>query len=284
MEERWGATAGTAIGGHEILREIGRGTQGSVYLAHKHGDERIVALKVVRLPSAQPQDAAALQFAAAAKAACSLHHAHIVQVFDFGLDGPWGWIAMEPLAGTDLSRYTTPARLLPEALVLDIGAQLAEALAYAHRQGVVHRDVKPANVLVNWALAEVKLSDFGLAHGAWAANTGTGVVPGSPAYMAPEQLAGMVPSVPADLYALGVTLFELLSGRRPHAAENMGELLRQVAQDPAPSLLSLRPELPPGAAALVARLLHKAPAERPVDGDAVARELRLLAAAIRPAV
>ena len=175
-------------------------------------------------------------------------------------------------------------RLLPEALVLDIGARLAEALAYAHRRGVVHRDVKPANVLINWALGEAKLSDFGLARGAWAANTGTGIVPGSPAYMAPEQLAGMVPGAPADLYALGVTLFELLCGQRPHEAQNMGELLRQVAQDQAPSLLSLRPELPAGVAELVARLLRKTASERPVDGDAVAHGLRQLAAAIRPAV
>lgn len=284
MDERSDGTVNAQVGQHELLREVGRGTQGAVYLARKPGDDRILALKLVRLPSTQPQDAAALQFTAAAKAACSLHHVGIIQVFEFGLDGTWGWIAMEPIAGTDLSRYTTPARLLPEALVLDIGARLAEALAYAHRQGVVHRDVKPANVLVNWALDEVKLSDFGLARGAWAANTGTGVVPGSPAYMAPEQLAGLVPGAPADLYALGVTLFELLCGRLPHAAENMGELLRQVAQDQAPSLQSLRPELPPGVAALVARLLHKVASERPVDGDAVAQELRHLSEAIRPAV
>lgn len=284
MDEYRGSNAHTQVGHHELLREIGRGSQGSVHLARKLGNEQIVALKLVRLPPAHTHDDAALQFIAAGRAACTLHHAHIVQVFDCGLDRPWGWISMEPIAGTDLSRYTTPARLLPEALVLDVGARLAEALAYAHRQGVVHRDVKPANVLVNWAHDEVKLSDFGLASGAWASQTGTGIVPGSPAYMAPEQLAGMVPGVPADLYALGVTLFELLSGQRPHVANSMGELLRQVAQDQAPSLLSLRPELPPGVAALVARLLRKAAPERPTDGDTVAQELRQLASEIRPAV
>lgn len=284
MDRNRDGSAQTQVGPYELLRAIGHGTQGSVHLARRPGEEQLVALKLVRLPSAQPQDPAALQFIAAGRAACALHHACIVRVFECGLDGPWGWISMEPIAGTDLSRYTMPARLLPEALVMDIGARLAQALAYAHRQGVVHRDVKPANVLVNWAHDEVKLSDFGLARGAWAANTGTGIVPGSPAYMAPEQLAGMVPSAPADLYALGVMLFELLCGRRPHDAENMGELLRQVAQVQAPLLQSLRPELPRGISALVARLLRKTAADRPADGEAVAQELRQLAVAVRPPV
>lgn len=272
------------LGGHRLLREIGQGAHSSVHLAQPPGEAPVVALKLVRLPPAESRGGAATQFEDAARAAGRLRHPGIVQVFQHGVEGDWAWVTMEPVAGTDLSRYTQAARLLPEALVLRIGARLAEALAYAHRQGLVHRDVKPANVLVNWATDEVKLADFGLARDAWAANTGTGIVPGSPAYMAPEQLAGMVPGAPADLYALGVTLYELLSGRRPHDAPNMGELLRQVAQDQAPSLLQARPGLAPGVAALVARLLRKHAGERPSDGDAVAVELRQLAAAIPPAV
>ncbi len=272
------------LGGHRLLREIGQGANGTVHLAQPPGDAPLVALKLVRLPRAELHDVAAAQFEAAAMAAARLHHPGIVQIIQHGLEGEWAWVTMEAVPGTDLSRYAQAARLLPEALVLQIGARLAEALAYAHRQGLVHRDVKPANVLVNWAGDEVKLADFGLARGAWAANTGTGVVPGSPAYMSPEQLSGIVPGAPADLYALGVTLFELLSGRRPHDAQNMGELLRQVAQDRAPSLLDARPGLPAGVAELVARLLRKAPAERPAGGDAVALELRRLAAAMQAAV
>lgn len=272
------------LGGHRLLREIGRGANGSVHLAQPPGDTPVVALKLVRLPPAESRGSAATQFEDAARAASRLHHPSIVQVYQHGVDGDWAWVTMEPVAGTDLSRYAQATRLLPEALVLRIGARLAEALAYAHRQGLVHRDVKPANVLVNWATDEIKLADFGLARDAWAANTGTGIVPGSPAYMPPEQLAGMVPGAQADLYALGVTLFELLCGHRPHEAQNMGELLRQVAQDDAPSLLDARPGLPAGVADLVARLLRKNAAERPADGDAVAAELRQLAAAIRPAV
>ncbi len=272
------------LGGHRLLREIGQGANGTVHLAQQAGDAPLVALKLVRLPAGDSHEAAAAQFEAAARAAARLHHPGIVRVFQHGLEGEWAWVTMEAVPGTDLSRYTQAHRLLPEALVLNIGARLAEALAYAHRQGLVHRDVKPANVLVNWAGDEVKLTDLGLARGAWAANTGTGIVPGSPAYMSPEQLSGMVPDASADLYALGVTLFELLCGRRPHEAQNMGELLRQVAQDRAPSLLDLRPELPVGLAELVSQLLRKAPAERPSGGDAVAFELRGLAATLRSPV
>jgi len=272
------------LGGHRLLREIGQGANGSVHLAQPAGDAPVVALKLVRLPPAESRSGAIAQFEDAVRAASGLHHPGIVRVFRHGVEGEWAWVTMEPVAGTDLSRYAHATRLLPEALVLRIGARLAEALAYAHRQGLVHRDVKPANVLVNWATDEVKLADFGLARDAWAANTGTGIVPGSPAYMAPEQLAGMVPGAPADLYALGVTLFELLCGQRPHDAQNMGELLRQVAQDSAPSLLQARPGLPAGVAELVARLLRKNAAERPADGDAVASELRLLASSASPPV
>lgn len=273
-----------SLGGHHLLRELGRGATGEVHLAQPPAGEPLVALKLVRLPAQDARAGAIAQFEAAAAAARCLLHPGIVRVFHYGSESDWAWHTMELVAGTDLSRYTTTARLLPEALVLRLTARLAEALAYAHRQGVVHRDVKPANVLINWAADEVKLCDFGLARGAWAANTATGVVPGSPAYMAPEQLAGKRAGAEADLYALGVTLFELLVGRRPHDATRMGDLLRQVAQEAAPSLLMTRPGLPKQLDDLVARLLRKVPSERPSGGDAVAAELREIAAAMHSAV
>lgn len=273
------------LAGHQLLRPIGQGAGSQVYLAQAGGvDAPLVALKLVRLPPGEARATAARQFEAAAAAAAGLQHPAIVQVFQHGIEDEWAWVSMEPVPGSDLTRYTQPSRLLPEALVLRIGARLAEALAYAHRQGLVHRDVKPANVLADWASDVIKLADFGLARGAWAAHTGTGIVPGSPAYMSPEQLSGRVPDAAADLYALGVTLFELLAGRLPHQAQTMGELLRQVAQEPAPALAELRPGLPQALSTLVAQLLQKDPAQRPADGDGVAAELRELAAAIRPAV
>jgi serine/threonine-protein kinase len=187
---------------------------------------------------------------------------------------------MEAVPGADLSRYARPPRLLPEAVVLGLMERVALALHHAHRQGLVHRDLKPANVLVDWASDTVKLADFGLARGAQAANTGTGIVLGTPAYMAPEQLAGALPSAAADLYALGVSLFELLAGRLPHDGHTMGELLRQVANDAAPPLDPLHPGLHAGTGALVAQLLAKAPTNRPADAGEVARQLALLRAGL----
>ena len=275
-----GADPQGALAGYRLLRQIGHGASSAVHLAEHEATQRVVALKLVPLPAGPMRAAAGAQFLEAASAAGRLQHAHIVQVYDAGLQGDFAWLAMEPVAGGDLVRYTRPPRLLPEALVLRLCSRLAAALAHAHRAGVVHRDLKPANVLVNWADDVVKLADLGLARTSTASHTGTGIVMGTPSYMAPEQLAGALPSPATDLYALGVLLFELLIGKLPHEGKSMGELLRQVANEPAPDLQSLRPDLPLSLAQLVASLLAKAPAGRPRDGDAVALQLRLVGPAL----
>ncbi|HET7527730.1 MAG TPA: serine/threonine-protein kinase, partial [Burkholderiaceae bacterium] len=149
----------------------------------------------------------------------------------------------------------------------------ADALAYAHRRGVVHRDVKPANVLVDWTKDVVKLSDFGLARSTEHTQTRSGVALGSPDYMAPEQLAGGAVGPAADLYGLGATLFELLAGRRPHQADSLGDLLRKVAGEPAPALAQLRPDLDPLLCDAVMALLAKDLAHRPADAVQVAAQL-----------
>jgi len=274
-------SAPSSLAGYRLLRQIGQGASSAVHLAEHEATQQIVALKIVPLPAGPMREVMGTQFLEAASAAGRLQHPHIVQVHNAGLLDDIAWLAMEPVAGTDLARYTRPPRLLPEALVLHLCGRVAGALAHAHRQGVVHRDLKPANVLVNWANDDVKLADFGLARTNAASDTGTGVVMGTPSYMAPEQLAGALPSPATDLYALGVLLFELLIGRLPHEGRSMGELLRKVANEPAPDLQSLRPDLPLGLAQLVASLLAKAPAGRPRDGDAVALQLRLLGPALR---
>ena len=271
--------ANSSVAGYRLLRQIGHGATSTVHLAERAATQQIVALKIMPLPAGPMRAAAGTRFLEAASAARQLQHPHIVQVHDAGLVNDIAWLAMEPVAGGDLARYTRPPRLLPEALVLRLCSRLAGALAHAHRQGVVHRDLKPANVLVNWADDAVKLADFGLARTSAASHTGTGIVMGTPSYMAPEQLAGALPSPATDLYALGILLFELLLGRLPHQGRSMGELLRQVASEAAPDLQTLRPDLPVHLAQLVASLLAKAPAGRPRDGDAVALQLRLLSPA-----
>lgn len=274
-----GLSAGQSLAGFRLLRLIGQGSTGAVFLAEQDRTGQIVAMKIVPLPSGPTQAGAGAQFLDAARAAGRLHHESIVDVYQAGLAGALAWLTMEPVPGTDLVRYTRPPRLLPEAVVLDLGSRLAQALAHAHGLGVVHRDLKPANVLVNWAGRSVKLADFGLARAQGSANTGTGIVMGTPAYMAPEQLAGAWPSPASDFYALGAMLFELLTGRLPHAGASMGELLRQVAHDPTPGLRTLRPELPTGLADLVASLLAKSPTDRPIDGEALAARLTELSRA-----
>jgi serine/threonine protein kinase len=188
------------------------------------------------------------------------------------------WLAMERVRGVDLSRYTQRHLLLPENLVLRIGARVGAALAHAHAQGVVHRDLKPANVLVNLAAGQVKLVDFGVARQEDAALTRTGMTLGTPAYMAPEQLTGAPASPATDTYALGVMLFELLAGRRPHQAATLGDLLQATAQQPPAALSRLRPDLPATVVAAVEQLLAREPADRPANLETWAASVAGLAA------
>ncbi len=262
------------FGPYRIVRSLGEGGQGRVYLAHDPITDAAVALKIVPLP-AEPAAANAVRgrFLAEAYAAAKLVHRHIAHVVAAGEQDGQGWLAMDYAPGVSLRRYVHAGRLLPEPLVLHAGRCVALALAHAHAMGVVHRDVKPSNVIVHWPLKLVKLTDFGVARSADAQATGTGVVLGTPAYLAPEQLAGAAPQPRTDLYALGVTLFELLSGQLPFAAASMGELLRDVAQVPAPDVRSLAPQVSAGLAAVVAELLRKAAADRPASADRVAQRL-----------
>ncbi|MFO1292095.1 MAG: serine/threonine-protein kinase [Rubrivivax sp.] len=267
--------AARTVAGWRLLRRLGQGGHGTVFLAARAGHDEAVALKLVALPS--PDEAARTQFLRQAEAVARLEHPDIVRLLAAGVEGELGWLAMEPVAGSDLTRYTAPARLLPEALVLRVAERVARALAHAHAQGFVHRDLKPANVLVHWPSDTVKLADLGLTRAPDAEATRTGVVPGTPAYMAPELLAGALPDARGDLYALGVLLFELLTGRRPYDAATLGELLQRVATEPAPALAALRADLPPALDALLAQLLQRERRLRAGDAGAVADALAAVA-------
>lgn len=270
------------IGGYRLLELIGRGALGDVHLAVEPITGHQVALKLLRPGSdanGEERAQARRRFLAEAETARQLNHPDIVKVLGSGDDAGTAWMAMELLGGCDLERYTRPARLLPEPVVLRLVERLARALAYAHGRGVVHRDVKPANIIVDWSSGRVTLTDFGIARAAGAESTRTGLVLGSPVYMAPEQLAGAPADARGDLYALGVVLFQLLAGRLPHESHSLGDLLRQVSHVPAPDLRTLRPELPPALAELVAALLAKTPAQRLRDAQTLADALAPLAAA-----
>lgn len=275
------ATKETAFGPYRLLRPIGRGSMGTVHLAVDQRDGRPVALKAMSLGSdVTDAELAHLRqrFLGEVEAARRLSHPDIVNVYEAGETAGSAWLAMELLRGCDLGRYTHMSRLLPEPLVLQLTERLARALAHAHAQGVVHRDIKPGNVMLDLPTGQLKLTDFGVAGLADMSRTRTGIVLGTPFYMAPEQLAGAGADARSDLYALGVLLFQLLTGRLPHEQSSLGELLRAVASEPAPDVRTLRPALAPDLAELVARTLHKQPAGRPADALALAQALSALQA------
>lgn len=269
--------AASHYGPYRVLRALGQGSMGAVHLAVDDATGDAVALKVLLLTAHAEdteRDEARARFLAEAEPMRRLEHPDIVKLLATGEQCGCGWLAMELVHGVDLGRYARPARLLPEPVVLRLAERVAGALQHAHRAGVVHRDVKPSNIMVDWSSGQLKLADFGLARLADAERTRTGLVLGSPSYMAPEQLAGAAASPASDLYALGVTMFQLLAGRLPHDNASLGELLRQVATEPAPDLRSLRPELPAPLAALIVQLLAKRPGDRPADAGTVAEQLR----------
>ena len=270
---------------YRIERQIGQGAMSTVHLAHDLFLDRPVALKTLSLSAAmdgEALDQARSRFAREAVTAGRLHHPGIVTVLDSGVQAGQAWMAMEYLAGHDLQRHTVPGQLLPLPQVLEIAARVAEALACAHRQGVVHRDIKPANVMHDAATGRVTVTDFGIASLDDAARTRTGLLLGTPDCMSPEQLSGAPVDGRSDLYALGVLLFRLLTGTAPHHDESMARLMHRIANEPAPDLRSLRPEVPGALADVVALALQKRPELRYSDGLEMAADLRSVAATLAP--
>ena len=269
------------LGRYSIEGEVGRGAMGAVLLGRDPQGGRRVALKTLALGRefADEERAEARQrFLREAETAARLRHPGIVAVFDSGEDEGLAWIAMEYLSGHDLQRHTQAGNLLPVPVVLRVAARVSDALAYAHRQGVVHRDVKPANVMVDLAADSVKVTDFGIARIADASRTRTGMVLGTPSFMSPEQMAGRRVDGRSDLYSLGVMLFQLLCGQLPHRADSMAALMSQIVNQRAPDIRSLRPELPAALADVVALTLEKRPELRHADGRQLALDLQLIAA------
>ncbi|MGL4435699.1 MAG: protein kinase domain-containing protein [Giesbergeria sp.] len=266
-----------ALGRYQIEKELGRGAMGVVYQGRDPKIGRVVAIKALAL--GQEFDGAALvdaraRFFREAESAGRLQHQNLVTIYDAGQDQGLAWIAMELLKGQDLSGATQPGKLLPVGRVVSIAAQVADALDYAHQQNVVHRDIKPANIMYDPRTDAVKVSDFGIARITDSSKTRTGLVLGTPSFMAPEQLAGQRVDGRCDLYALGVTLFQLLSGQLPLRGSSMSELMHHIAHTPAPDLRTLRPELPAALAQVVEQALRKSPRDRFQTGKQLAAALR----------
>ena len=269
------------VSDYALQHVIARSDRATIYQATEKATGRLIALKTVRIGSASGTDRGLWRerFLREAAAAARLKHDYIVAVHAGGVQGvgdaTTGWLAMEWVHGTDMSRYASSNRMLPEGIVVGLCQRVALALELAHRSGIVHRDIKPSNILFDPTTGIVKVTDFGSARVADTAATRSGVMLGTPAYMAPEQLAGADATPQTDLYALGVLLFELLIGRRPFEADSMGDLLARIAHQVPPRVRTLRPELPPLLDDIVARLLAKSPGLRQESAHQVALELRL---------
>ncbi len=268
------------FGRYQVEKEVGRGAMGAVYVGLDPKIGRLVAIKTMALSKEFAGDElveARARFFREAETAGRLQHPDIVTIFDAGEDQGLAFIAMELLKGDNLEPYAQPNRLLSVDVVLSTVARVADALAYAHSQGVVHRDVKPANVMIDLSAGVVKVTDFGIARITDSSRTRTGLVLGTPSFMSPEQLAGRRVDGRSDLYSLGVMLFQLLTGRLPHRSDSMATLMQQIANEPAPDVRSLRPELPESLARAVALLLEKRPEARYAGGQQLAADLRTIA-------
>jgi tRNA A-37 threonylcarbamoyl transferase component Bud32/Tfp pilus assembly protein PilF len=256
---------------YEILEELGRGGMGIVFRARDRRLGRVVALK--RLPDNLRNHPKAVElFLREARAAAALNHPNIVTLFDAGQEGDTFYLTMELLEGMPLQRILSNRKQLAPAHVARLGGQVATGLEYAHEQGIVHRDIKTANLFfTNKRL--VKIMDFGLAKMVEEVRRAATVIGGTPYYMAPEQSAGEAVDQRADIYALGVTFYELLAGSVPFRE---GDVAFHHRHTPPPDLREVAPDTPPELAELVAGMLAKQPDDRVATAGEVRERLQAL--------
>jgi eukaryotic-like serine/threonine-protein kinase len=290
VDEPHGSFAGRQFGSYQLVELLGAGGMGEVYSAHDPRLRRDVAIKVVRAAlAADPERFQRLQ--REARVAAAMNHPNILAVHDIGTHEGIPYIVMERVLGETLAEQLARERP-PLSRALDIGMQIADALAAAHARGILHRDLKPANVMLTTE-GRVKVLDFGLAKmlatetaPTEAPTTRTslmtrpGQIFGTPAYMAPEQLVGEPSDHRADIYSLGVILFELTAGRRPYEGHDfVGMALNKLAQ-PVPSPSDLDPSVPLALSQVISRCLAKTPSERPASAAALRSELERIRATV----
>ncbi len=263
------------LGRYEIVAELGQGAMGTVYKARDPLLDRTVAIKTISLNL--PDDEVAeyeARFYQEAKAAGQLSHPNIVTIYDIGKSDQLAYMAMELLEGQELRKILGSASPIAIEKALDIGAQVADALDYAHARQVVHRDIKPANVMV---LKDglIKITDFGIARMRNnEIKTMTGMILGSPKYMSPEQVAGKRADPRSDLFSLGVVIYEMLTGTSPFLADNIHGVMYQTLNFNPPTPKSLNPDLPEVVNYIVAKVLAKSIDDRYQRAEDLANDLR----------
>ena len=264
------------LGRYRVLKELGRGAMGLVYLGKDPTIQRFVAIKTMRLDhidSDEKLQDIKSRFFREAESTGRLSHPNIVTIYDAGEEQGLGYIAMELIEGTPLKQWARKPNLLPVDEILLIVATVADALDYAHQQGVVHRDIKPVNIMLTKDRL-VKVMDFGIAKMASSSKTQTDIVLGTPTYMSPEQISGKKVDGRSDIFSLGIVLFELLTGQLPFTADNLSAVLFSIAHHPHPSVQTLRPDLPLMVQEVVDRALQKELPHRYRRAEEFAVELR----------
>jgi hypothetical protein len=267
---------------YDVVRPLGSGGMGEVFLASDRVLGRDVALKVLRKQFAGDEEFAE-RFKREAMSAASLSHPNIVQVYDRGeTEEGDSYIAMEYVPGGTLKERISGDGPLEAADAASLGAQVAEALGAAHDRGMVHRDIKPQNVLLT-ASGGAKVADFGIARaGSSATISRTGSVMGTAGYMSPEQALGKPATPKSDLYSLGVVLYEALTGELPYTADNPIAVSMKHVNEPLRPPIELNPGIPEGMNALVTKLMSKDPEDRYANADELADDLSRVNRGLRP--
>jgi len=270
------AGAGTlpTLGRYEISRELGRGAMGIVYLGKDPTINREVAIKTLLYDEIEHEQLPEIKkrFFQEAEAAGKLSHPNILTIFDAGEEHDMAYLAMEVLDGVDLKEYCTEENLLPMTEVLRIGAEVAEALDYAHANGVVHRDIKPANIML-LKDGSVKVTDFGIARVVESSKTQTGMVLGTPSYMSPEQVEGKKVDGRSDLFSLGATMYELLIGHKAFMGDTITGIMYNITNNRYTPISEASPDIPRCVSHIVEKLMAKAITRRFKRGSEVAEAI-----------
>lgn len=263
---------------YEIIRCLGKGSGSSVFLAKDFDNNEVyVAIKILEINYDEKNELESELFARfmrEAETAASLHHNNIIRIIESGHAAHVAYIAMEYIHGKTLREYSDPHTILPAPIVLDLMAQCADGLHYAHNKGIIHRDVKPANILFDRNTNVAKLGDFGIAHIANSTQTLAGSFLGTPFYMSPEQLGGLELDARSDIFSLGASLFRLLTGTPPFSGNSMAELMRAIANDPQRDIKAIKPDLHPEIVKVVNMALSKDPKQRQANAQDLSNQLR----------
>jgi CheY-like chemotaxis protein len=257
-----GLTVGHVIAGrYEIVEELGRGGMGRVYRARDREILEDVALKILN-PEIADDEKAMERFRNELKTARRISHRNVCRLYDLSRAGGTYFLSMEYLPGQDLKRLIKEKGHLPASMAAMIGGQVADGLAEAHRAGIVHRDLKPQNIIIDRD-GRATILDFGIARLAQATGlTRSATLVGTPHYMSPEQADGLHTDFRTDIYALGIILFEMLTGRLPFDADTASAVIRKHRTEPAPDPRDFDPHIPDALGRIVLRCLQKAPQDR----------------------